>query len=315
MPLPRYDDLPPAPRGGRLAWGLFGAEDNAGLLNLQTPERVAAAAAEIQRGVVFPLSAEVRLFDPPMFGRRRAVHRVLTTPEDPGLDDELDSFNPQSSSQWDSLGHVPYATDAFYNGATKDDVMNRGRGTIDHWARRGIAGRGVLLDVEQVLGDGFDPGAAVALSVADLERCRAAAGVEWRPGDILVLHTGFGRWYLAQDQAAREKAADERTLTAAGVEHTEDMARYLWDSHVSAVVSDSPSVEVWPPDWSRESRPFGFLHRMLIGSFGMGLGELWWTADLADDCRQDGRHTMFISSAPLNVAGGISSPPNALAFK
>jgi hypothetical protein len=54
---------------------------------------------------------------------------------------------------------------------------------------------------------------------------------------------------------------------------------------------------------------------MLIGSFGMGLGELWWTADLADDCRQDGRHTMFISSAPLNVAGGISSPPNALAFK
>ena len=44
MPLPRYDDLPPAPRGGRLAWGLFGAEDNAGLLNLQTPERVAAAA-------------------------------------------------------------------------------------------------------------------------------------------------------------------------------------------------------------------------------------------------------------------------------
>jgi hypothetical protein len=30
MPLPRYDDLPPTP-GGRLAWGLFGAEDNAGL--------------------------------------------------------------------------------------------------------------------------------------------------------------------------------------------------------------------------------------------------------------------------------------------
>ena len=75
------------------------------------------------------------------------------------------------------------------------------------------------------------------------------------------------------------------------------------------------STCVEPIDVSSESRPFGFLHRMLIGSFGMGLGELWWTADLADDCRQDGRHTMFISSAPLNVAGGISSPPNALAFK
>jgi len=63
-------------------------------MNLQTPERIAAAAAEIQRGAVFPLSAEVRLFDPPLYGRRRAVHRVLTAPDDPGLDDELDSFKP-----------------------------------------------------------------------------------------------------------------------------------------------------------------------------------------------------------------------------
>ncbi len=315
MQLPRYDDLPEGPRGGRLGWGLFGDGDGAGLMNLQTPERVAAAATEIQRGVVFPLSAEVRLFDPPMFGRKMAVHRVLTDPGDPGNDDELNSFNPQSSSQWDSLGHVPYSSDAFYNGATKDDVITRGRSTIDHWARRGIAGRGVLLDVERVLGDGFGPGSATALSVADLERCRAAAGAEFIPGDVLVLYTGFGRWYLEQDEAARATVANERTLTAAGVEHSEDMARYLWDSHVSAVVSDNPSVEVWPPDWRREAQPFGFLHRMLIGSFGMGLGELWWLADLADDCREDGRHTMFITSAPLHVAGGISSPPNALAIK
>src|SRR5262249_8247086 len=84
------------------------------------------------------------------------------------------------------------------------------------------------------------------------------------------------RWYLAQDQTAREKAADERTLTAAGVEHTEDMARYLWDSHVSAVVSDSPSVEVWPPDWSRESRPFGVLPRLLVGAVRRGPGGRGW---------------------------------------
>ena len=41
--------------------------------------------------------------------------------------------------------------------------------------------------------------------------------------------------------------ADDRVLTAAGVDHTEEMAEYLWDLHVSAIVSDSPSVEVWPP--------------------------------------------------------------------
>jgi hypothetical protein len=72
---------------------------------------------------------------------------------------------------------------------------------------------------------------------------------------------------------------------------------------------------VWPADWRKESRPFGFLHRMLIGQFGMALGELWWLDDLARDCRDDGRYTSFFSSAPLNVAGGVSSPPNAVAIK
>ena len=37
--LPSYRELPPAPRGGRSAWGLFGPEDNLGLINLLTPER------------------------------------------------------------------------------------------------------------------------------------------------------------------------------------------------------------------------------------------------------------------------------------
>jgi hypothetical protein len=109
--------------------------------------------------------------------------------------------------------------------------------------------------------------------------------------------------------------ADERILTAAGVEHSEEMAEYLWDLHISAIVSDSPSVEVWPPDWSEEAQPFGFLHHTLIGLFGMALGELWWLADLADDCRSDARYTMFLASAPLNVPGGVSSPANAVAFK
>ena len=40
--LPDYADLPPAARGGRSGWGLFGAGDNLGLINLMTPERIAA---------------------------------------------------------------------------------------------------------------------------------------------------------------------------------------------------------------------------------------------------------------------------------
>ncbi|MEJ1231014.1 MAG: hypothetical protein WDM88_10925 [Galbitalea sp.] len=60
---------------------------------------------------------------------------------------------------------------------------------------------------------------------------------------------------------------------------------------------------------------FGFLHHMLLGSFGMAIGELWWLGDLVDDCREDGRWEVFLTSAPLNLPGGIGSPANALAIK
>lgn len=316
--LPAYDELPPAAHGGRSAWHLFGPDDNVGLLNLQTPERVAAAARLVRRGAVFALNAEVRCFEPPLFDRPATRHRVIQVPGDPGLDDALDDFNPQASSQWDSLAHVPYVADAFYNAVTLEDVLVRHRNTIDHWARRGIAGRGVLLDLEPILREapgGYDPGTAVAVTVDDIERSRRAASVEFEPGDVLMLHTGFLSWYGEQDQDRRRAMAPERDLTAVGLEHTEGMARYLWDTHVSAVVSDSPAVEVWPPDASMEAAPFGFLHNMLIGQFGMALGELWWLADLAADCRRDGVSTMLVTSAPLHVAGGIGSTPNALAIK
>src|SRR2546429_5267335 len=51
--LPDYADLPPAPNGGRSGWGLFGAGDNLGLVNLMTPERIAAAARLVRRGPIF----------------------------------------------------------------------------------------------------------------------------------------------------------------------------------------------------------------------------------------------------------------------
>ncbi len=90
------------------------------------------------------------------------------------------------------------------------------------------------------------------------------------------------------------------------------MCRYLWDAHVAAVASDTYAVEAMPPD---RARPLGFMHRMLIGQFGMALGELWWTEELVADCAADGVYEMFFTSAPLHLTGGIGSPPNALAIK
>lgn len=312
--LPRYDDLPAAPQGGRSGWGLFGPDDQVGLLNLQTPERVVAAARLVRKGAVFPLNAPLGAFDPAIAaGRGVPRQHVLHAPGSLGFDDVLDNFYPQASSQWDSLGHVGYAADAFYNGATEAEVASGRRNTIDHWARRGIAGRAVLLDLPRLAaeeGRGYNPGSSTAFSVDELERARARAGLEYAPGDILILHTGFARWYTGQDHERRQQI--RRDSTTPGLAHGEEMCRYLWDAHFAAVASDTYAVEAFPPD---RSGPMGFLHRILIGQFGMALGELWWTEDLAADCAADGVYECLLTSAPLNSPGGIGSPANALALK
>ncbi len=317
--LPRYDGLPPAAQGGRSGWGLFGPMDSAGLLNMQTTDTVLTASRLVRRGAVFPLDAALDAVDPPLDADRGLPrHRLLHQPG-PGLadlDDVYDNFYPQASSQWDSLAHVAYSPGQFYNGATDDDVLSGQRNTIEHWARRGIVGRAIILDLERALsadGKSYSPEHAEALSVSDLETAREHAGVSYSPGCILLLRTGFLGWYRGQSRRARTRLAQD--LRAPGIEHSEDMARYLWDSEVMAVASDTFAVEVWPPDFGRDAFPFGFLHRVLIGQFGMALGELWWLDDLAADCAEDGVYEFFLTSAPLHAKGGIGSPPNALAIK
>jgi kynurenine formamidase len=315
--LPSYADLPPAADGGRSAWGLFGRDDNLGLVNLMTPERIAAAAGLVRRGRLFCLDMPLGSISPALAAFRGTPrHRVLHAPGTAGFDDVYDNFYPQASSQWDSLAHVGYAPDQMYNGATEPEILAGTRNTIEHWARHGMAGRAVLLDVERALLDAgrpYNPGVNAEFDVEDLELARRQAGVEFAPGDIILLHTGFAAWYLQQPSEVKVRLHGNPATP--GVAHTEAICEYLWNSHAAAIASDTFAVESFPPDRSEQARPFGFLHSMLIGQLGMALGELWWLADLAQDCAADGVHEMFLVSAPMNAPGGIGSPANAVAIK
>ena len=66
---------------------------------------------------------------------------------------------------------------------------------------------------------------------------------------------------------------------------------------------------------SAAAAPFGFLHRVLIGQFGMALAELLWLKDLAENCAKDNVCEMMFVSAPLHIVGGIGSPANSIAIK
>ena len=61
--------------------------------------------------------------------------------------------------------------------------------------------------------------------------------------------------------------------------------------------------------------PYNNLHQHLLPLLGIPLGELWNLGPLAADCAADGRYTFFVTSAPLNIRGGVSSTAAAIAIK
>lgn len=209
---------------------------------------------------MFPLDLPLGTVAPALAKYRGTPrHTILHRPGTAGFDDVYDNFYPQASSQWDSLAHVGYAPDEFFNGATEADIQSGRRNSIDHWARHGIAGRAVLLDIPRAMassGRDYHPGSSTALGVEELELARQVVGLQYAIGDIVLLHTGFMAWYRDQQADVRERL--HGSVIAPGIAHAEEICEYLWDIRAAAIASDTYGVEVWPNDPLPDAQPVGF---------------------------------------------------------
>jgi kynurenine formamidase len=312
----RYRDLPPAgDLQARLGWDVFRADDRIGTLNLLTPERVRHAAGLVRKGALFPLNWRLEVPDPPMFGRKPIRHTTKVFPN--GTDDWYDDFYPQASSQWDALSHIGHPELGYFGGKAHDAVGDPRTNPlgIEHWARRGIAGRFVLVDLARrraAIGEPLDLTAPTPIGVDELEATLASQGVALEGGDILLFRFGWVAWYEAADAATRAAVANLGHAPTPGLAQDEAMAEWLWDRRVAAVAGDNPGVERYPADPDDLDR---FLHYRLITFLGMAIGELFALDTLADDCAADGVYEGLFTAAPLNKQGGSGSTANALALK
>lgn len=312
--LPDYDELTGGDgRPDHSAWGLFGADDEVGTLNLIGTGEVTAAARLVRQGRVFPLNWDVDKPSPAVLGRRSPVHTVLTSPR--GKDDYYDDFYPQASSQWDSLSHVCHPDFGYYNGVPTEQTsgFSGHRLDIQAWSRRGIAGRFVLLDIarhRENLGQPLDAGTRQAVGAAELDEVMRAQGVSSANGDILLLRFGWISWYESLGAEARQRLSDGQ-FPAPGLAADEDVARWLWNRRVAAVAADCPALEAMPFDMRRAD---GFLHYRLIPLLGMAIGEMFALDALAGHCAQTSVYEGLFVSAPIQKAGGVGSPANAVAL-
>lgn len=312
--LPRYaelksrrDGMPPG-----TAWGVFGADDEVGTLNLLDESRVLAGAREVVHGTVYSLNWDVT--QPSPNPHRARPERTQIAAPGVARDDVLAPFPLQYSTQWDGLRHVE-ANGRFYNDTPPERVDDPRSTTlgIQHWAKRGIAGRGVLLDVaghRAKQGRPIDPTSGFEIEPALLDEVAAAQRTTIERGDVLLLRTGWVGWFDGLPEAERARAFTAESPQP-GLAVREESAAWLWDKHVAAVAADNMALEPMPVRLEGD----GFLHTRLIPGLGLAIGELFWLEDLAKACAADGRWSFFFTAAPLNVPGGVGSPGNALAIR
>jgi kynurenine formamidase len=178
---------------------------------------------------------------------------------------------------------------------------------VNRWADRGIAGRGVLIDVaayRERLGRPLDHPNSEQIGVDLLAETLAAQGTVLEPGDMLLVRTDYPRYFWAHPAPL---------LPQAGLAQREETIAWLWDHQIPVIAADNLAVEAIATA-AREATAVS-LHNALIPLLGMVVGELWRLDDLAADCAADGRYEFMLVLKPLNLVGGVASPPNATAIK
>jgi hypothetical protein len=324
---PPYDELP-----GGASWEYFGAGDELGTINFLTAPRVAAAAALIRSGRRFGLDYPIDAFEPYPTGTRRPVQHHVFANNEFHRDDWVDSFYLQASSQLDALRHIGQPGRGFYGGLAPADNTEASTALGIHaYAEAGVAGRGVLLDLPRYFErEGLDIGGlpyaterTIPVDAALLDRIAASQGVEFRGGEMLLVRTAWAETYLAKSP---EERAETPWRLSPGLAQKTDVLRWLWDHEIALVAADNLAVEADPVMDSDFRTPgeappergvdhSGMLHRPLIALLGMAVGELWRLDELAADCAADGVWEFFLTVKPLNLRGGVGSPPNAMAIK
>jgi len=230
--------------------GRWGKGDQIGAAgHLLTPEHTLKALGSVRNGCIIDLSHLIEIGAPRMAPNQSPYHiqvgptsagsirrrRKMGATNDAGSNLERIEMTTHVGTHIDALGHFSKG-DMLYGGysatVTVDDFGLANLG-IEHMPP--IVTRGVLLDVSRFDGsDHLEAGRPV--TIADLERALAAAKLSIEPGDVVCLNTGWGQFFMTDN---------ERYLSGEpGID--EAAARWLTAQDCVAIAADNMALEVLP---------------------------------------------------------------------
>ncbi|KAI0195519.1 putative cyclase-domain-containing protein [Astrocystis sublimbata] len=284
-------------------------------LNADDPP-VKSAISEVRTGETIPLNLSLDAFIQPMNpARKPCEHTILAKGN---ANDDTLHINTQGASHWDGPRHYPYQDSLqYYNGATQSDITGPAKNNrlgVHNMAKKTITGRGVLLDwaswasAQDITYDAFS---TFAIPHSQILAVAKAQGLSFRSGDILLIRSGWLSAFHQLTPSQQTSLASRPIRASMGLEASEESMRWHWDNGFSAVAGDAVAYEAWPSPrvWRGVS-----MHEVFLSGWGMPVGECFDLEALARKCKERKCWSFLFVSVPLDIPGGVASPPNAVAI-
>lgn len=226
----------------------------------------------------------------------RALRRKGLVTNDPGVNLEHVSMTLHVGTHIDALGHFS-AGQRMYGDRTIDKTVgDLGLYELGAETIPVVIARGLLLDVARMEG-GMHLEARRVVSRGMLIKAEAEGGAKVGRGDVVLIRTGWGRYY-GSDPARYVKSEPGIDL---------DAARYLTDAGVAVIGSDNMAIEVMPAVDSAVSMP---VHQHALVDCGVYLVENMALDELA----AKGRSTFCFIMLATRFKGATASPTRPIAI-
>jgi kynurenine formamidase len=277
--------------------GRWGADDELGTLNYITAQKRIGAAQLVKTGEIVSIGRDVSetqsKVDP-----RPVQHMVMYNGNGPSISDYFTvAPHGMTITHLDALCHFSF-DGMLYNGRRRADTVSAdgARWGSIYALRQGIFTRGVLLDVAAARGvRWYEPDEYV--TAADLKAAEMRQNVRVASGDAVLVRTGMER--MEQELGVQD------IYPRAGL-HAECVE---WLHEREACLYGGDCIEKLPYPSERFTSA---MH--MIALVAMGMPILDWPAltPLAETCDRLARWDFLLTTAPMRLPGGTSSPVNPL---
>lgn len=306
-------------------WGRWGPEDELGTLNLITPEVRRRAAALVRDGVTVSCGWDIlterlegnQFGDPRRFmmlggqglaDEFRVRPKMVTHSGDGDPHDRYHAsveymcfaFHGQNMTHLDAPCHIFWDRRMYNNRPAELVTVESGATALAVTAAAsGIVTRGVLVDLPALLGVRW-MSEGEPVHPEHLEMALSRQGVEVRPGDAVLLRTGWA--------GHRHESGPAPLRNGCPGWHATCMP-WLRERDVAVIGCDSPQ-DVLPSDYPSMVLPVHVLGQVAMGMWLLDNADF---EELARVAQARSRYEFLLSIAPLRIEGGTGSPLNPIA--